>query len=987
VRSQLAAGTLQQDAAREIRYNRSLAGGAMIDWGGYVFEVATVLSRQVPSAVECASARIWSGDVQIDEAMTGTLRFTSPSVHATWSVGFLGDRLATSATIEGSNCTVDVNSFLTPHWRASSPSIVVTDLHGKPRKLPLSRGQSQSRWSTYDHQLAAFCKAARQPGGHAAKTDEHMMRVAKLIDEAYIAAGMQPRVGLAGIEPTPRLQEQPAAATAACLTSAPGRASPTTRRALLSPPPEPTILNERCARETTMPRTLPNSFGFEPTWRPGLLRREFDDRGFFVVRGAVPAKQVNQLRDAIEEVGRHNLPSYDHPSLRQPYRTKSLIYKSGWSDLAPSSARVSPHALKLHRLFYVALNLLLESAERGGASDVRAAASASLRAAAARFDPSQDYAALVEQVALVEVHNNAVYSGSEFQNPHWDATMQQNAHGRWLFADVPLVAVREHTEAPFEVWPRTQFLPYNTTCAHPDKIVASSAEDRQYYKCFPDIDRVVATLASSLLYTSLGDCVFRNPGTWHRGTANRAPSHVRDMVTVVFLPLGPSLARHGLTRWMWTPAGARRDATPPYRRKGAPSRRKAVTSASRQKQQGGGATLARLSDVVNSTQAAELDAPNVHVRTLETLAPLGKCGLDQSLSPSASETSATSGSYARKPFLFPPGAHLMLVPFNQSTASTVDGGVADGAFAEVVHRKEVHPATRGLFFYRAEGCSGMMLNVGRSLRAWNRLHAAMLLHRSDCKGLVESLLELSAASKLRAWIEGQRRLGCARLFALAHGEWMRERWMAVRHLVGRDALSPLIFRLARQLGFDSVQLLRQPAGTVRAGVHKAPDGGVHPVAMVTSEIWDVRDPRPSHDLERDTAALLARVRRSDGAACTPSADWANCMACKGSLGEVACRPDCLHARQMLPCSAVPAGPQRTSARSMAARWAACELSIAGGNSSCVGKWEAQGAALGANWEYGFSPRETTLCQLSRWKSREICLTADAAARRWEGHPA
>ena len=57
-----------------------------------------------------------------------------------------------------------------------------------------------------------------------------------------------------------------------------------------------------------------------------------------------------------------------------------------------------------------------------------------------------------------------------------------------IFIDVPLVDVVEGG-GPLEIWPGTHRLVYNDTFANADALLRATrtSEDRQYFKCFPEI--------------------------------------------------------------------------------------------------------------------------------------------------------------------------------------------------------------------------------------------------------------------------------------------------------------------------------------------------------------------------------------------------------------------------------------------------------------------------------------------------------------------
>ena len=267
-------------------------------------------------------------------------------------------------------------------------------------------------------------------------------------------------------------------------------------------------------------------------------------------------------------------------------------------------------------------------------------------------------------------------------------------------------------------------------------------------------------------------------------------------------------------------------------------------------------------------------------------------------------------------------------------AAVATPGSPDDTWVEVVHTsscKATRCGERGLWFYLARGCSDMLWNVGRSLRALNKLHALTLLTgRSRICRTIASLigkdrtLGLSAA-KLRArGVPGSRRLwlrgvlleeGCNGFVdsfgthKYANLSLLELRRLDPFQVVGASLFDAEIMRMARAQGFDSVQLLMQPGG--------GPNG----LNALETEFFDIRETRHVCDIEKDPAALLRYLRTASGAPCRPTRSFSSCMACKSgnTSARDPCNIDCeismdggLHGTPV-PCKSVPEA-NRTQAR-------------------------------------------------------------------------
>jgi predicted dehydrogenase len=162
----------------DIRYDFSLAGGALMDAGCYAVHALRLLSPGDPQ-VTAARALTMRRDRRVDRAMTA--QFSLPGgatgqIRASmWSSALLGIR----ARAIGEHGTLTVTNFLMP--QLSSRFTVTVD--GRRRRERFG-GES-----TYARQLRAFAAAARgEPANLTPPSDS--IATMSLIDDIYTAAGL-----------------------------------------------------------------------------------------------------------------------------------------------------------------------------------------------------------------------------------------------------------------------------------------------------------------------------------------------------------------------------------------------------------------------------------------------------------------------------------------------------------------------------------------------------------------------------------------------------------------------------------------------------------------------------------------------------------------------------------------------------------------------------------------------------------------------------
>jgi len=163
----------------DIRYQYDLAGGAMMDMGCYVVNLARLLAGEEPQ-VRSAKAKLLGPNV--DRAMSAELQFPSgqsAAVHCSmWSSSFLH----VAARVVGDAGEMRVLNPFSPQ----ALSILRVRSKGKRRR------EIPTRRPTYAYQLDAFCECIRhgkEPLTGASDAVSNM----RVIDAVYIAAGMQPR--------------------------------------------------------------------------------------------------------------------------------------------------------------------------------------------------------------------------------------------------------------------------------------------------------------------------------------------------------------------------------------------------------------------------------------------------------------------------------------------------------------------------------------------------------------------------------------------------------------------------------------------------------------------------------------------------------------------------------------------------------------------------------------------------------------------------
>jgi predicted dehydrogenase len=167
----------------DIRWNLDLAGGSLMDMGGYPVSFVRVMTGEEPEVV---SVEHKERGPQIDRYLRAELRFPS-GVTATIRTGMLSGRvLDLSARLVGDRGSVRV---LNPFVPQIFSRVWVRTEQGKRRETP-------TRKPTYDFQLEAFRDAVEGGPAPVTGTDFAVANMAA-IDAIYESAGLGRR------EPTP----------------------------------------------------------------------------------------------------------------------------------------------------------------------------------------------------------------------------------------------------------------------------------------------------------------------------------------------------------------------------------------------------------------------------------------------------------------------------------------------------------------------------------------------------------------------------------------------------------------------------------------------------------------------------------------------------------------------------------------------------------------------------------------------------------------
>jgi predicted dehydrogenase len=160
----------------DIRYNYSLAGGALMDAGCYAVHMARTFGGSTPEVV---SAQAKLRDPQIDRAMKAELRFSAGHTGRIRTSMWSSDLLAMSAKVVGEHGELRALNPVVPQL---FHRLTVRSANGK-------RAERFGRRASYAYQLDAFAAAVLR-GEPIKTTPEDAVENMSVIDSIYRAAGL-----------------------------------------------------------------------------------------------------------------------------------------------------------------------------------------------------------------------------------------------------------------------------------------------------------------------------------------------------------------------------------------------------------------------------------------------------------------------------------------------------------------------------------------------------------------------------------------------------------------------------------------------------------------------------------------------------------------------------------------------------------------------------------------------------------------------------
>jgi predicted dehydrogenase len=160
-------------------YNYTFAGGALMDAGSYVINMARTFGGSTPKVV---SAQAKLRDPRVDRAMTAELRYASGHAGRIRCALWSSDLFRARAKVVGDRGELRVLSPAAPHL---FPRLSIRSAGGK-------RVERFSRRATYAYQLDAFAAAVLR-GEPVKTTPEDAVENMTVIDGIYRAAGLPVR--------------------------------------------------------------------------------------------------------------------------------------------------------------------------------------------------------------------------------------------------------------------------------------------------------------------------------------------------------------------------------------------------------------------------------------------------------------------------------------------------------------------------------------------------------------------------------------------------------------------------------------------------------------------------------------------------------------------------------------------------------------------------------------------------------------------------
>ncbi|MFI5907884.1 Gfo/Idh/MocA family protein [Dactylosporangium sp. NPDC051541] len=163
----------------DIRYDLSLAGGAMMDAGSYTVHALRTLARAEPEVTAATATLRKPG---IDRLMVADYRFPGGATGRTTASLWSRHVLSLSARYTGTEGSLKIFNYLIPSLY---------------HRLTVTRGGRTTHERvpgelTYRHQLRAFAAAVRDGGPNLTPPEDSVANMA-VIDAVYRAAGLDPR--------------------------------------------------------------------------------------------------------------------------------------------------------------------------------------------------------------------------------------------------------------------------------------------------------------------------------------------------------------------------------------------------------------------------------------------------------------------------------------------------------------------------------------------------------------------------------------------------------------------------------------------------------------------------------------------------------------------------------------------------------------------------------------------------------------------------
>jgi predicted dehydrogenase len=182
-------------APTDPRWSASLAGGSLMDVGCYGLHLARYLGRWGggPPQVVRATARQSRPHPGVDAALTAHLTYRNGSTARVRS-GMRHRSVRFAFRLRGTGGSLAAPSFVLP---MNDDRIIVSNGSGRFLRPAKQRVERLGTTPTYHYQLAAFADAVSTGAGLRNDLDDAVAQM-ELIDEAYRAAGMSPRLATEG---------------------------------------------------------------------------------------------------------------------------------------------------------------------------------------------------------------------------------------------------------------------------------------------------------------------------------------------------------------------------------------------------------------------------------------------------------------------------------------------------------------------------------------------------------------------------------------------------------------------------------------------------------------------------------------------------------------------------------------------------------------------------------------------------------------------